>query len=70
MRERRGKAVQAMPASALTVYEGPVSRRALDLLWRPLRHVGDDGELVERPLVLPRGHLHDGREEGLRVEEA
>eukprot|EP01048_Picozoa_sp_COSAG05_P001806 COSAG05_NODE_64_length_22535_cov_29.681940_2_plen_188_part_00 len=29
-----------------------------------------DGGLVQRPLVPPRGRLHHGRQEGLRVEKA
>jgi hypothetical protein len=44
--------------------------RPLDLIDALLGDLGYDDELVKRPLVLARGDLHDGGEEGLRIEEA
>ena len=40
------------------------------LLLVLLGDVADQAHLVQRQLVLPRRALHDGREEGLGVEEA
>ena len=40
------------------------------LLLVLLGHVADQAHLVQRELVLPGRALHDGRQEGLRVEEA
>ena len=40
------------------------------LLLILLGDVADQAHLVQRQLVLPGRALHDGRQEGLRVEEA
>ena len=40
------------------------------LLLVLLGHLAHQAHLVKRQLVLPGGALHDGRQEGLRVEEA
>mmetsp|Transcript_7934 Transcript_7934/g.26924 ORF Transcript_7934/g.26924 Transcript_7934/m.26924 type:complete len:222 (-) Transcript_7934:9-674(-) len=67
------RARHRVPARALheePVHVGAVPRGAFDLVRCALGHLGHDGELVQGPLVLARRHLHDRREEGLRVEEA
>ena len=51
------------------MYVGALSGRRGDLLLGLLGDLAHEGHLVERQLVLPRRALHDGREEGLRVEE-
>ena len=49
----------------------PVPGRGGDLLpGQLLGHLADQAHLVQRQLVLPGRALHDGRQEGLRVEEA
>ena len=62
-----------IPARALheqPVHIGSLSRRTSHVLLVLLSDVTLQRHLVERPLVLARHLLHDGGEEGLRVEEA
>ena len=50
---------------------GPVPGWGGDLLpGQLLGHLADEAHLVQRQLVLPGRALHDGRQEGLGVEEA
>lgn len=62
-------------AAPLTFHEEPVHVGALagrggHVLPVLLGHLHGQTHPVQRPLVLPGHGLHDGREEGLRVEEA
>ena len=62
-----------VPAGSLheqAVDVGPLSRGAGEIVTALLGHVALETHLVQRPLVLAGHGLHDGREEGLRVEEA
>ena len=62
-----------IPASSLHVETMDVSSLPgglTYLLLVLLGHVAHQAHLVQRQLVLPRRALHDGREEGLGVEEA
>lgn len=52
------------------VHEGALSRGRRHVLSVLLGHLHREAHLVQRPLVLPGHGLHDGREEGLGVEEA
>ena len=61
-----------VPARSLhvqAVHVGALTRRTADVLTALLCDVTLQRHLVQRPLVLPGHLLHDGGEEGLRVEE-
>ena len=52
------------------MHVGALPGRARHVLARLLGHVALQHHAVQRPLVLAGHLLHDGRQEGLRVEEA
>ena len=61
-----------VPASALheqPVDVGPLSRRTAEVLPVLFRDVALQAHFIQRPLILTGRGLHDGRQEGLRVEE-
>eukprot|EP00964_Phaeocystis_antarctica_P117143 scaffold80980_cov54-Phaeocystis_antarctica.AAC.1 len=68
--ERAGGGVPARALDDEAVDVRALARGGLDLLGPALGHLDGEADLVERPLVLARGHLQHGGEEGLRVEEA
>ena len=57
------------PLHEQPVHVGTFPRGAGEVLAVLLGHVTLQAHLVQRPLVLSRHGLHDGRQEGLRVEE-
>ena len=57
------------PLHEQAVDVGPLPRGAGEVLPVLLGHVALEAHLVQRPLVLAGHGLHDGREEGLWVEE-
>ncbi len=62
--------ISPCPLHEEAMYVGPLPGRSSHFLLVLLGDLADQGHLVERQLVLPGGALHDGRQEGLRVEEA
>ncbi len=62
-----------VPACAFHVQAANVralARRSRHFFARLLQHVHVQRHLVQWPFILARRHLHNGRQEGLRIEEA
>ena len=67
------KVYLGVPASAFheeAMHVGPFPRGTPELLPVLLRHITLQGHLVQGPLIPAGRGLHDGRQEGLGVEEA